>query len=81
MECLLLLFTISLQKIILLQDANSTSLIGIFEILQNEVVDYSFSIKLMMATSLFVLIEDYDGRVYQNSFKFDSVLLGCGGGW
>jgi len=71
---------IEAKKIILLQDANPSSLVGIFEVPKDELVDYSLRIKMRQTEYMTVLIEDINGMLYLYRQKIEIGLSGgCGG--
>ncbi|MDQ7046706.1 MAG: thiosulfate oxidation carrier protein SoxY [Sulfurovum sp.] len=64
----------------LFQDANPTSLVGIFDVPKDVLVDYSFRIKMRQTADITVLIEDINGFVYIKNQEIDvSIGGGCGG--
>ncbi|GEM_PF-1362228 len=68
------------KRVMLFQDANPTSLVGIFEVHKDEIVDYSFYIKMRQEAFIKVLIEDINGLVYVKSQEiYVSSGGGCGG--
>ena len=71
---------IDAKRVIVLNAGNPTSLTGIFEIPKDELIDYSFRIKLKQTCMLAVVIEDVHGVLYKNHFEIDVAISGgCGG--
>ena len=70
---------IAAKRVILLQNGNHYALTGIFEVPEDELVEYRVYIKLKQASELTVLIEDIYGAVYENHIEIDvSISEGCG---
>lgn len=63
----------------LFQDANPTSLVGIFEVPKDELVEYSFRIKMRQTAFISVLIEDINGLLYIKNQEIETSTGGCGG--
>ena len=71
---------IDAKRVIVLQNGNKFSLTGIFEVPKDELVEYSFYIKLKQTCELTILIEDVHGVVYENHIEIDVAMGGgCGG--
>jgi len=71
---------IDAKRVIVLNAGNRYSLTGIFEVPKDELIDYSFHIKLRQTCFITVVIEDVHGVLYENHFEIDVALGGgCGG--
>ncbi len=71
---------IEAKRVIVFQDANPTSLTGIFEVPKDALVYYDMRIKMRQTAYVTVLIEDVNGIIYANKKEIDVATGGgCGG--
>jgi len=69
---------IKAKKVIVMQDLNDFSLVCIFNVPKDAIVDYELKIKLPFRRKgkIIVLIEDFSGLLYKNSIDIETMSSG-----
>lgn len=75
--------TISAKSVSVFQDSNRYSLVGVFTVLEDTIVNYTIKVKLKSTGNIRVVVEGLDGKLYSNSISIEVAKAGCddsGGG-
>lgn len=59
------------------QDANPRSLIAVFHLSEDSIIDYEFNIKMEFKGTVFAVLEGLDGKLYYTREYIDILTLSC----
>ena len=59
------------------QDANPRSLIAVFHLSEDSIIDYEFNIKMEFKGTVFAVLEGVDGKLYYRREYIDILTLSC----
>lgn len=59
------------------QTANEQSLVAVFHLNENMIIDYTFNLFMQMKGTLFVVIEGIDGKLYYSRHFIDVNSMSC----
>ena len=59
------------------QDANPRSLIAVFHLNEDSIIDYEFNIKMEFKGTVFAVLEGVDGKLYYRREYIDILTLSC----
>jgi len=65
------------KTLALFQDSNPKSLVAVFEIQENSVIEYELNIAMAFKGTLFAVVEGLDGRLYYARAYVDILTLSC----
>lgn len=61
------------------QDANPESVVAVFTVPENAIIDYDIRIKMMKTGNVVAVVETKDGKLYKASKEVKVTIGGCGG--
>ncbi len=67
------------KTVTVLQDANPESVVAVFTVPENGIVDYDIRIKMMKTGNVVAVVETKDGKLYKASKEVKVTIGGCGG--
>jgi len=67
------------KTVAIFQDANPEALVGIYDVMEGQPVDYLVKIKMKKTGSVTVILEGVDGKFYSAKSSFKVALGGCEG--
>ena len=68
---------IKAKTVAIFQDANPESLIAVFHLHENSIIDYEIYISMVFKGTLFAVIEGVDGRLYYTRKYIDILTFSC----
>ena len=68
---------IKAKSVAIFQTANEQSLVAVFELNENMIIDYTFNLFMEMKGTLFVVIEGIDGKLYYSRHFIDINSMSC----
>ena len=71
--------SIPAKTVALFQDANPNSLVAVWHVLENSIVEYDVKIKMQNSGMLRVVVEGKDGKLYTAHLGIEIALGGCDG--
>jgi sulfur-oxidizing protein SoxY len=69
--------TMKATSVALFQDANPESLVAVFQIHENSIVEYEFNIRMAFKGTVFAVIEGIDGKLFYTRAYIDILTLSC----
>lgn len=69
--------SITAKTVALFQDANPESLVAVFQLHENSVIDYELTIRMAFKGTLFAVIEDTHGKLFYARTYVDILTLSC----
>ncbi len=68
---------IEAKSVAIFQTANEQSLVAVFELNENMIIDYTLNIFMQMKGTLFVVIEGINGKLYYTRHYIDVNSMNC----
>ena len=65
------------RTVAIFQDANPESLVAVFHLHANSIIDYEFTMRMAFKGTVFAVIEGVDGRLYYTREYIDILTLSC----
>ena len=65
------------RTVAIFQDTNPKSLVAVFKVGEESMVDYTFNIRVDIKGTIFAVLEDLDGRLHYVREYVDIVALSC----
>ncbi len=69
--------SIKAKSVAIFQDVNPKSLVAVFEISDENIIDYTFSIRMAFKGTVFAVVERLDGTLHYTRAYIDILTLGC----
>ena len=69
--------TMKAKTVAVFQDANPESLVAVFHLHENSIIDYEFNISMVFKGTVFAVIEGVDGKLYYTREYIDILTLSC----
>ena len=70
---------IDAESVALFQDANPESLVAVWTVPENGIIDYSLKIKMKRSGEMTVVVKGKDGKLYSSTKALEVALGGCEG--
>jgi len=67
------------KTVAIFQDANPEALVGVYDVMEGQPVDYLVKIKMKKTGTVTVILEGVDGKFYSAKSSFKVALGGCEG--
>jgi sulfur-oxidizing protein SoxY len=71
--------TIKAKTLAIFQDANPKSLVAVFDISDESIIEYELNVKMEFKGTVFAVIEGLDGKLYYTREYIEVLLLSCMG--
>jgi sulfur-oxidizing protein SoxY len=71
--------TIKAKTLAIFQDANPKSLVAVFDISEESIIEYELNVKMEFKGTVFAVIEGLDGKLYYTREYIEVLLLSCMG--
>jgi sulfur-oxidizing protein SoxY len=68
---------IKAKTVAIFQDANPESLVAVFHVHENSIIEYEFNMTMAFKGTVFAVIEGLDGRLYYTREYVDILTLSC----
>ena len=65
------------KTVAIFQDANPESLVTIFHLHEDSIIEYEFNMRMAFKGTVFAVIEGLDGRLYYTRAYVDILTLSC----
>ena len=65
------------KTVAIFQDANPKSLVAVFHVSENSIIEYELNIKMEFKGTVFAVIEGLDGKLYYTREYIDILTLSC----
>jgi len=65
------------KTVAILQDANPESLVAVFHMHENSIIEYEFTMRMEFKGTVFAVVEGADGRLYYTREYIDILTLSC----
>ena len=69
--------TMKAKTVAIFQDANPESLVAVFHLHENSIIEYEFNMSMAFKGTVFAVIEGVDGRLYYTREYIDILTLSC----
>ena len=69
--------TMKAKTVAVFQDANPESLVTVFHLHENSIIEYEFTMRMAFKGTVFAVIEGTDGRLYYTREYIDILTLSC----
>ena len=69
--------SIKARTVALFQEANPKSLVAVFQVHENSIIEYELNIRMAFKGTLFAVVEGVDGRLYYTRAYVDILTLSC----
>lgn len=69
--------TIEAKTVAIFQDANPESLVAVFHLHENSIIEYEFNMRMAFKGTVFAVIEGVDGKLYYAREYIDILTLSC----
>ena len=69
--------TIKAKTVALFQDANPKSLVAVFHVNEDSIIEYELNIKMEFKGTVFAVLEGLDGKLYYAREYIDILTLNC----
>ena len=69
--------TMKARTVAIFQDANPESLVAVFHLHENSIIEYEFTMRMAFKGTVFAVIEGVDGRLYYTREYIDILTLSC----
>ncbi len=69
--------TLKAKTLAIFQDANPESLVAVFNLSEESVVDYELNIRMQFKGTVFAVLEGLDGKLYYTRAYVDILTLSC----
>jgi hypothetical protein len=68
---------IKAKTLAIFQDGNPESLVAVFEISEESIIEYEMNIRMQFKGTVFAVLEGVDGKLYYTRSYVDILTLGC----
>jgi hypothetical protein len=68
---------IKAKTIAIFQDANTKSLVAVFDVHEDSIIAYELNIKMEFKGTVFAVLEGMDGKLYYTRQYIDVLVLSC----
>lgn len=68
---------IKAKTLAIFQDGNPESLVAVFEISEESIIEYEMNIRMQFKGTVFAVLEGVDGKLYYTRAYVDILTLGC----
>jgi hypothetical protein len=68
---------IKAKNLAIFQDGNPESLVAVFEISEESIIEYELNIRMQFKGTVFAVLEGVDGKLYYTRAYVDILTLGC----
>ena len=68
---------IKAKTVALFQDANPKSLVAVFHVSEESIIDYELNIKMEFKGTVFAVLEGFDGKLYYTREYIEVLTLSC----
>jgi sulfur-oxidizing protein SoxY len=65
------------KSVAIFQDANPKSLVAVFHVNENSIIEYEFNMRMAFKGTVFAVIEGIDGRLFYTREFIDILTLSC----
>jgi sulfur-oxidizing protein SoxY len=69
--------SIKAKTVALFQDANPKSLVAVFHVSEDSIIEYEFNMKMERKGTVFAVLEGLDGKLYYTREYIDILTLSC----
>lgn len=69
--------SIKAKTLAIFQDGNPESLVAVFEISEESIIEYEMNIRMQFKGTVFAVLEGVDGKLYYTRSYVDILTLGC----
>ena len=69
--------TLKAKTVAVFQDANPESLVAVFHLHENSIIEYEFNMSMAFKGTVFAVIEGVDGQLYYTRAYIDILTLSC----
>ena len=69
--------TMKAKTVAVFQDANPESLVAVFHLHENSIIEYEFNMSMAFKGTVFAVIEGVDGKLYYTREYIDILTLSC----
>lgn len=69
--------TMEAKTVAIFQDANPESLVAVFHLHENSIIEYEFNMRMAFKGTVFAVIEGVDGKLYYTREYIDILTLSC----
>jgi len=69
--------TLKAKTLAIFQDANPESLVAVFDISEDSIIEYELNIRMQFKGTVFAVLEGLDGKLYYTRAYVDILTLSC----